>query len=270
MCSDPFPSPAQTDLLRSLAQTYLWFARSDEQEAIEGQVRQALGRLNDASFEMEEWAREVLQRPEAQDERWDDEATAPMVVRAGPAVGIAMGQCWNARHELITAVQLHPGQRAVLVEAGVEWLTQEAVVTTMREEIVTALTRARFLGLDAPTVEQLCREALTMVATVDMEALWAATAAAPTLGDGEAINQLVRIVGVTLHEPFRVTLAFDDGVTRSLDLAPFLQGPAFAPIRRPPFFIQLRLVDGTLRWPNGATLDPTLLRYVPALSLTAC
>lgn len=70
-----------------------------------------------------------------------------------------------------------------------------------------------------------------------------------------------------IHEPFRVTLAFDDGVSRSLDLAPFLQGAGFAPVRRPSFFIQLRLSNGTLRWPNGASLDPVQLRYAPALTL---
>jgi hypothetical protein len=140
------------------------------------------------------------------------------------------------------------------------------VVAAMRDEITAALTRARFLGLDPLAVELLCQEALTVARVLDVEQLWAETAAAPTLGDGEGINPLVRIIGVELHEPFRVTLAFDDGVSRSLDLTPFLQGPNFAPVRRPSFFIQLRLSQGTLHWPNGASLDPAQLRYAPALT----
>lgn len=260
------PSSTET-LLASLARTFLWHARPDEQNAIEGQVRAALDRTGNPEFDIETWARDLLRDATVQDANWSAAENGPSVVRAGPYIGICINQEWNERRELIAAVQLHPDKRAVLVEAGIERLERSDVVATMRDEIESVLTRARFLGIDQLAVEHLCQEALAVSRTLEVEQLWAETAATPTLGDGEGMNQFVRVVGIQLHEPFRVTLAFDDGVSRSLDLAPFLQEPDFTPVRRPGFFIQLRLSNGTLRWPNGASIDPVQLRYAPALTL---
>lgn len=257
------PIDQPQDLLESLAATFLWDAWPDEQESVEGQVRELLGRQNDPSFDMETWARDLLRRAEARGWSTAGAEAGPMVVRAGPHVGICLDQNWNERDELITAVQLHPGERVVLAEAGIDLLERDEVVATLQQEITAALTRARFLGLDPLAVELLCQEALTVTHSVNAAQLRAAVATTPTLGEGEGINQLVRIVGVALHEPFSVTLTFSDGVSRSLDLAPFLERPEFTPVRRPSFFLQLRLKDGGLCWPNGATLDAVELRYAP-------
>lgn len=135
-------------------------------------------------------------------------------------VGLCVDQQWMGERELITAVQLHPGHRAVLAEAGIESVEREELLALMRQEITQAITRARFLGLDQLAVELLCQEALAVGAGLDVRVLWNETYRTPTLGTGEGVNHLVRVVGVALHEPFRVTLSFNDGVSRSLDLTP--------------------------------------------------
>lgn len=266
---DSHPTPLSDALLVSLARTFLWYARPDEQDAIKGQVRQHLGGLDNPEFDMDTWARDILKGMDEQDVEQFTAEASPLVIRSGSHIGLEMGQTWNERLELTTAVQIHPRQRVVFVEGWVETLKRDEVISAMRDEITAVLTRARFLGVDPLTIDLLCQEALTISRALDVERLWAEAENTPTLGDGEAINHLVSIVSVTLHEPFRVTVTFDDGVSRVLDLAPFIQGPQFAPVRRPNFFVQLCVSKGTLRWPNGTSLDPAQLRYTPALTLNS-
>lgn len=78
----------------------------------------------------------------------------------------------------------------------------------------------------------------------------------------------MRIISVQLHKCFRVTLMFDDRVSRTLDLTPPLEGLAFKAVRRLLFFVQLHLRNETLRWPNGLSLDPVRLHYAPTLIIS--
>lgn len=257
-------------MLRSLAETYLWFAAPDEQLSLERQIRELLGRLDNEAFNVAEWARDLTRRPELEDvAALADERDTPSVVRAGPYVGIAVEQWFNARNEIISALQLHPDERVVLVEAGLAWLDLPEIAAEMKKEITAALLRARFLGLDQKTVEALCSEALTASSEVDVAALHEAVYTTRTLGDGEGIFHLVQVTGVELLERYRVKLHFDDGVSRELDLAPLLQEPRFDAIRNPALFVQVRVTDGKLRWPSGASLDADVLRYYPALTTTS-
>lgn len=264
----PAEQPTQAErLLRSLAETYLWFAAPDEQQSIARQLRDLLGRQDDEAFDPKEWARDFTHTRQIED--WvsaEEERETPLVIRAGPYVGLGVGQWFNARNEIISAVQLHPEQRVVLAEAGVEWLEPSEVVAEMRQEIAAAVLRARFLGLDQATVEALCAEALTAAAVIDVAALHEETYATPTLGDGEGIVHLVQVTGVELRHRYEVKLDFDDGVSRVLDLAPLLQDVQFDAVRNPAMFIQLRVTNGKLRWPSGAHLDADVLRYYPALT----
>jgi hypothetical protein len=61
--------------------------------------------------------------------------------------------------------------------------------------------------------------------------------------------------------PTSVRLAFRDGWTGTLDLAPALRGRIFGTLKRPEKFRQVEVCDGTLVWPNGADICPTVLRY---------
>ena len=58
------------------------------------------------------------------------------------------------------------------------------------------------------------------------------------------------------------TIAFTDGSTRDVDLESELWGPVFEPLRDPAEFRKVAVDHelGTIVWPNGADLDPAVLR----------
>jgi len=75
---------------------------------------------------------------------------------------------------------------------------------------------------------------------------------------------MVRVSSVRCLEGFVVELGFTDGTTRTLDLDPLVRGPIFEPLRRDPALFRSVRVDpaaGTVVWPNGADLDPDVLRW---------
>ncbi len=75
------------------------------------------------------------------------------------------------------------------------------------------------------------------------------------------------VVDVTTVRPlagFVVELGFEDGTVKQVDLEPYLTGPIFEPVRRDAAFFRSVQVDpeiGTIVWPNGADIDPMVLRY---------
>lgn len=62
----------------------------------------------------------------------------------------------------------------------------------------------------------------------------------------------------------RLRLWFDDGAEGEVDLAQHLRWEAiFEPLRDPRYFarVQVALDAGTIEWPNGADVDPVVLRH---------
>ena len=73
---------------------------------------------------------------------------------------------------------------------------------------------------------------------------------------------LVRVQSVELREGFEVSIRFTDGSYREVDLAPYLRGPIFEPIRSDPaLFGSMQVEEGTIAWPNGVDIDPDVLYY---------
>jgi hypothetical protein len=75
---------------------------------------------------------------------------------------------------------------------------------------------------------------------------------------------VVRVQAVTPLENFQVRLTFTDGTEREVDLAPYLRGPIFEPLRYDRAFFQSVRVDeqlGTIVWPNGADICPDVLYW---------
>jgi len=73
---------------------------------------------------------------------------------------------------------------------------------------------------------------------------------------------LVRVQGIERREGFKVNIRFTDGSSREVDLAPYLRGPIFEPIRNDPvLFGSMQVEEGTIAWPNGADIDPDVLYY---------
>lgn len=74
---------------------------------------------------------------------------------------------------------------------------------------------------------------------------------------------LVHVTSVEVLGGFMLRLSFDDGATREIDVEDLLRGPVFEPLRRDPELFARVEVDeelGTLSWPNGADIDPVVLR----------
>ncbi len=75
---------------------------------------------------------------------------------------------------------------------------------------------------------------------------------------------MVRIRTARCLERFEVELGFTDGTSRVIDLGPWLHGPVFEPLRLDEALFRSVRVDpvlGTIVWPNGADLDPDVLRW---------
>jgi hypothetical protein len=72
---------------------------------------------------------------------------------------------------------------------------------------------------------------------------------------------LVHVTDVEPREGFVLRVSFSDGVARDVDVEELMRGPIFEPLRHDPkLFLQVRVESGTLVWPNGADIDPVVLR----------
>ena len=75
-------------------------------------------------------------------------------------------------------------------------------------------------------------------------------------------HPIKKVVEAKPVEDFRVTVRFDDGVIKTVDLEPYLRGPIFDPVRLDQAaFCSMKIDGGTLAWPNGADIDPLVLYY---------
>ena len=73
-------------------------------------------------------------------------------------------------------------------------------------------------------------------------------------------RRFVHVVEARHTGGHRVWLRFDDGVAGEVDLATYLDGEVFAPIRSPEAFGRFVLGDArTLTWPHGADFAPEFL-----------
>lgn len=77
-----------------------------------------------------------------------------------------------------------------------------------------------------------------------------------------------RITNAILSEPAFAALTFNDGTTKTVDIAELLDGPVFEPLRDPAYFTQGQLdpVCGTVVWPNGADFAPEALYELDAIN----
>jgi hypothetical protein len=77
---------------------------------------------------------------------------------------------------------------------------------------------------------------------------------------------ILRIVQAEVCGPHSLSLAFNDGTRKVVNVWPLLEGPIFAPLRDPDYFAQgaLDAVCGTVVWPNGADFAPEALYELAA------
>ena len=83
--------------------------------------------------------------------------------------------------------------------------------------------------------------------------------------------ELATVVDAQVTGPCSLRLVFADGVVGELSLCAVAEsgGPLLAPLRDPVFFALVRVDPeaGTVVWPNGADLDPDVLRHAVAAGL---
>jgi hypothetical protein len=65
--------------------------------------------------------------------------------------------------------------------------------------------------------------------------------------------------------PYSLRLRFNDGLNRTIDFEPILEGELYGPLRDPAEFAQVRLDPEvhTVVWPCGADFDPAILHDWP-------
>ncbi len=67
---------------------------------------------------------------------------------------------------------------------------------------------------------------------------------------------------------YRIHLAFNDGLAKTVDFSEWLHGPIFEPLKDQAYFQRFFLEGGTVAWPNGADIAPETL-YESAKSIEA-
>ncbi len=74
----------------------------------------------------------------------------------------------------------------------------------------------------------------------------------------------VSVVSVVALNDLHLQLDFDDGLSRTVDVTPYVQGPHYKQIRlSEKFFKTAHVESGSVVWDNGAMIDADLLRYGP-------
>jgi hypothetical protein len=78
-------------------------------------------------------------------------------------------------------------------------------------------------------------------------------------------DKLFDVTDFEIVGDYTLRLVFDDSTERIINFEPILLGPLFGPLRDLEIFNQVRLEAdlGTLVWPTGADIDPTVLHDWP-------
>ena len=78
-------------------------------------------------------------------------------------------------------------------------------------------------------------------------------------------HPIYRITSVECIAPHSLRLRFDDGLVRTIDFEPILEGELYGPLRDPAVFAQVALDPEihTVVWPCGADFDPATLHDWP-------
>jgi len=73
---------------------------------------------------------------------------------------------------------------------------------------------------------------------------------------------MLRITDVDYIKDYTLRLKFSDGVTKEVDLKPYLTGEVFGELLDLGKFVQYGLTPVTIEWANGADLAPEFLYEV--------
>lgn len=73
------------------------------------------------------------------------------------------------------------------------------------------------------------------------------------------------VKGFEIVGPYRLRIEFEDGLSRTIDFRPVLEGELYGPLRDVRLFnaVSVDPEAHTLVWPNGADFDPATLHDWP-------
>lgn len=76
---------------------------------------------------------------------------------------------------------------------------------------------------------------------------------------------IYRVIYFEIVSDYTIHLAFDDQTEQTIDFEPILTGAIFGQLKDKTLFDQVTLEEtfGTLEWPNGADISPTVLHDWP-------
>lgn len=76
-------------------------------------------------------------------------------------------------------------------------------------------------------------------------------------------HPIYRIIKVSVPKAYWISVQFDDGTTKEINLESILYGEMYGPLRDAAMFMKAEIdpVVGTLQWPNGADFDPAILYH---------
>jgi hypothetical protein len=82
------------------------------------------------------------------------------------------------------------------------------------------------------------------------------------------MTDVLIITDAQLVGEFLLRVEFNDGVEKTVDVHPLLEGPIFEPLKDPAFFgkVYMDKRAGTVTWPNGADFAPEALWELPDLA----
>jgi hypothetical protein len=86
------------------------------------------------------------------------------------------------------------------------------------------------------------------------------------------VTEFVDVAGVRVLAGYVLELTWADGAVTTIDVEPYLWGPALAPLRNPAAFAGVSVDPelGTVVWPNGADISPEELRRKSRPATTEC
>jgi Protein of unknown function (DUF2442) len=67
------------------------------------------------------------------------------------------------------------------------------------------------------------------------------------------------VVRAEYADEYRIQVAFNDGLSGTVDFRSWLSGPVFEPLKDVTYFRRFFLDGGTIVWPNGADVAPETL-----------
>ncbi|MCM1489246.1 MAG: DUF2442 domain-containing protein [Muribaculum sp.] len=70
---------------------------------------------------------------------------------------------------------------------------------------------------------------------------------------------MLKVADVDYIKDYLLRIKFNDGITKTVDLYPYLTGEVFQELRDKDKFIQYGLTKTTIEWANGADLAPEFL-----------